>query len=244
MTNSFRTFLMAAICLIAFTVSARAATVTLTWDPNTDGDAVGYLVSYGASSQHYERTIDVGSSTLYPIADLDPGQIYYFAVQAYDSAGRVSGFSAEVVLSPVVAPPDPVPPAPDPVPPVPAPAGLSLTSLTANLVAPQDAGVSVGFAASVSGGVKPYEFQWLVFDGTIWTVAEDWSLNSNFVWTPARANANYRVGVTVRSSATEADPADSSTAGGSIPFPIMNPPPGRGNEHRRFPPHPHESGKK
>jgi hypothetical protein len=242
MTTSFRTFLMAAICLVAFSVPARAATVTLTWDPNAGGDAVGYLVFYGTSSQHYVRAIDVGSSTTYQIADLDPEQIYYFAVQAYDSAGRVSGFSAEVVLSPVVAPRDQVPP--DPAPPRPAPEALRLTSLTANLVAPQDPGVSVGFTASTSGGVKPYEYQWLVFDGTLWTVAEDWSLNSNFVWTPATVNANYRVGVEVRSTATEADPAESSTASGSIPFPITHPGPGRGNEHRRFPPHPHEFGKK
>jgi hypothetical protein len=233
---------MAAICLIACTVSARAATVTLAWDPNTDGDAVGYLVSYGTSSQHYERAIDVGSRTLCQLADLDPEQIYYFAVQAYDSAGRVSAFSAEVVLSPMVAPPDPVPPGP--IPPAPAPEALTLTSLSASLEAPQDAGVSVGFVASASGGVKPYEFQWQVFDGTIWTVAEDWSLNSNFVWTPATANANYRVAVAVRSAATEADPAGSSTASGSIPFPITDPAPGRGNEHRRFPPHPHGFGKK
>jgi hypothetical protein len=232
METIFRAFLTAAVCLIAFTAPARAATVTLAWDANPEGDATGYLVSYGTSSQHYEHAIDAGSLTTCQFTALDPEQVYYFAVQAYDSAGRVSSFSAEVVLSPSVAPT------------VPAAADLTVTSLTSALVAPQEAGVSVGFAAAASRGVKPYEYQWLIFDGTIWSVAEDWSLNSTFVWTPQAANAHYRVGVMMRSATSTEDGGESPSAGGSMAFPITDPGPGKGNEHRRFPPHPHEFRKK
>jgi hypothetical protein len=159
----------------------------------------------------YSRAVDVGSQTTCQLTDLDPSQKYYFAIQAYDFKGNISGFSTEISLAPSRTT------TASPVPDVP-----TLTNLSANLPSPQNVGASVTFTAAAAGGAKPYEYQWLVSDGTAWNVAENWSLNNNFMWTPDIANANYRVGVVVR-SAGENDPTTRPTAGGSMPFVIAAP---------------------
>src|SRR3954469_21552391 len=201
----FRFVAPVVIFLSVFTASARAATVTVAWDASPEATVTGYRVWYGTSPKQYSRTIDVGSRTDCLIADLEPGQVYYFAVQAYDSSGLVSAYSPEIASAPLTS----------------SAASLSLTSLTTNVSAPQPLGGYIGFAAAATGGAKPYEYEWLLFDGASWRVVEDWSLNGDFIWTPAGANANYRVAVNVRSAQT----ADGSrpSVSGSVPFAIGGP---------------------
>ncbi|HLG76971.1 MAG TPA: carbohydrate-binding protein, partial [Ktedonobacteraceae bacterium] len=57
--------------------------VTLTW--GTVGNATGYKIYYGTSSQSYAHTLDVGSVTTKTLTGLAGGKNYYFAVQAYNS---------------------------------------------------------------------------------------------------------------------------------------------------------------
>jgi hypothetical protein len=99
--------LVALTNLMAFHV--QAAQVTLSWKApttNEDGttltDLAGYNLYYGQKSRNYDVVIDVGSSTSSIISGLEPGQIYYFAVTAYDWSGNESDFSSEVdVIAPV-----------------------------------------------------------------------------------------------------------------------------------------------
>src|SRR6266576_1698458 len=62
-------------------VSLQAATVTATWNANSETDIAGYKLSYGTQSGTYTTTIDVGNVTSASVT-LNPGQ-YFFAVQAY-----------------------------------------------------------------------------------------------------------------------------------------------------------------
>ena len=82
---------------------ARAAEITLSWDPpteNTDGtpvtDLAGYKIYYGTSSGNYTTVVDVKNVTTFTITDLPEGFTYYFAVTAYDIYGNESAFSDEV----------------------------------------------------------------------------------------------------------------------------------------------------
>lgn len=82
--------------------SSYGADATLTWNPpttNTDGspltDLDGYYVYYGTTSGSYDQKVDVGNITEYKVTGLTSGTRYYFAVTAYNTAGRESSYSAE-----------------------------------------------------------------------------------------------------------------------------------------------------
>jgi chitinase len=84
------------LAAILFSVMARAETVTLAWDPNTESDLAGYRLHYGTASRNYTQSVDAGNVTQHAINNLSAGQTYYFAATAYNTAGNESGYSAEV----------------------------------------------------------------------------------------------------------------------------------------------------
>ena len=77
-------------------VAATAASVSLMWDPNTEGDLAGYKVHVGTASRTYSESIDVGHVTSFTVSNLADGQTYFFAVTAYDVMANESSFSSEV----------------------------------------------------------------------------------------------------------------------------------------------------
>ncbi len=101
-----------------------------------------------------------------------------------------------------------------------APPSLQLTALTANKTAPQPSGTTITFTATASGGNAPYQYKWWLFDGSSWSIAQNWSTTSTFAWTPASANSGYKVGVWVRSADHTADSSDNNSSNSSVAFPI------------------------
>jgi hypothetical protein len=77
----------------------ESAQVTLEWDPNSEPDLAGYKFYYGTSSENYTNVIDVGNQVTYTVTGLKPGETYYFAVTAYNTAGLESDYSNEVVYT-------------------------------------------------------------------------------------------------------------------------------------------------
>ena len=71
----------------------------LSWTASTASDVVGYRLYYGTSSRTYLQApgagINVGRTTAFTASGLQFGQLYYFAVTAYDAAGNESSFSPE-----------------------------------------------------------------------------------------------------------------------------------------------------
>ncbi|MEO8680888.1 MAG: hypothetical protein ABI665_17685 [Vicinamibacterales bacterium] len=99
--------------------------------------------------------------------------------------------------------------------PAPAPAPTSratAATLTADRVAPQPPATTITWSASPSGGVAPYQYKWWTFDGSSWVAVSNWTTSRTFAWTPATANANYRVAVWVRSAGNTVDDQETSTA--------------------------------
>jgi hypothetical protein len=92
------------------TASTSDVNINLNWQANSEPDLSGYKVYYGNSSRSYGPSIPTGNVTNYTIDNLEPGNTYYLAVAALDSAGNESGYSAEVVET--------IPTAPDGAPPV------------------------------------------------------------------------------------------------------------------------------
>src|SRR6266446_7333149 len=97
---------------------------------------------------------------------------------------------------------------------------LTLTSLTPDSTAPQPPGTTITWTATATGGSTPYSYKWWVFDGTTWTVVQNWTANNTYAWTPTVANPNAQVGVWVRSAGITADIFDRQQSTGNIPFAV------------------------
>ena len=86
-----------AILLIGSGASQAAAdTLTLLWDPSPSANAAGYVVQVGTKAGQYAASYDVGSVTSFSYFSAVPGQMYYFAIGAYDSNHTLGPLSAEV----------------------------------------------------------------------------------------------------------------------------------------------------
>ena len=88
--------LSATLLLLTSAGAAQAGSVTLAWDPNTDGTTTGYKLYWGPQSGVYTASLDVGNATTRQITGLTDGAPYYFIVRAYNSARVESGPSVEV----------------------------------------------------------------------------------------------------------------------------------------------------
>lgn len=96
-------FAFFAIAATLLPVAADAGTAELSWSApstNTDGssitDLAGYKVYYGTAPGSYSNDVDAGKVTSYTVNDLAAGSTYYFAVTAYNSAGKESSYSTQV----------------------------------------------------------------------------------------------------------------------------------------------------
>ena len=88
--------LLTILAILAIAGIAQAATVQVTWNPNTEPDLSGYKLYHGTASGQYGEPIDVGNVTGH-VMEITPqhGATYYFALTAYDTSGNESGYSAE-----------------------------------------------------------------------------------------------------------------------------------------------------
>ena len=77
--------------------------MTIAWDQNSDGVTAGYYVYYGTQSGNYSGYVDVKNSTSAVMNAADSSATYYFAVQAYSSAGDKSQMSAEISWKPTTS---------------------------------------------------------------------------------------------------------------------------------------------
>ena len=96
-----RPLVLRAVLVVIFSASigasaASANSLTIAWDPATDGLTTGYFVVYGTASGVYTSRINVGLVTTYRVDGLQDGTRYYFRVQAYGNSGEVSDYSTEV----------------------------------------------------------------------------------------------------------------------------------------------------
>lgn len=72
--------------------------VDLKWDPSTEAVLLGYNLYYGKTSGMYTRRRTVGRVNRYSLDRLNNGEVYYFAITAYDSQSRESDYSDEVAI--------------------------------------------------------------------------------------------------------------------------------------------------
>src|SRR2546427_10532050 len=61
------------------------------------------------------------------------------------------------------------------------------------------------FTATGARGSALQHYKWYVWDGTAWSVVQNWSTSATYAWTPTTPNVNYRLQVWVRSSGNSVD---------------------------------------
>ena len=84
------------VALLLVAARASAEQVTLAWDAASGSNLAGYRLYYGTSSHTYTTSIPVGLQTSYTVPNLTAGQLYYFAVTAYNGTGTETVPSNEV----------------------------------------------------------------------------------------------------------------------------------------------------
>ena len=100
--RGLRGILYAAICVFGSAglspVGAQPCTVTLAWDANVEVDLAGYVLSQGLVSGVYPTPLmkKLPKTQTSVTVELSPGQRAFFALRAFDTAGRHSLYSNEV----------------------------------------------------------------------------------------------------------------------------------------------------
>ena len=84
-----------------------------------------------------------------------------------------------------------------------APPALSLTGMSPNLSSPVAAGSHVTWTATATGGTGPYTYKFFVYDGSTWTMGQDWSSSNTWTWTPP-GPGTYNFQVWARNAASGA----------------------------------------
>jgi hypothetical protein len=102
--------IVVAACLGGPLAMRCGAQATLIWNPSPDPTVAGYNLCWGTNSGNYIYTnVYPSGQTNVTVTNLLTNQVYFFAVQAFDSNGVVSVFSSEVSFtnSPPLGPPIP-----------------------------------------------------------------------------------------------------------------------------------------
>jgi len=195
MLRTLRFLALLALLLLTAT-TARAQSVTISWDPNSEPDITGYVVFYGTQPGVYTVTQPVGNVTIWTVSNLVAGQNYCFAVQAVNTSGLTSPLSEEKCTSDSTVPggggsgTDPGgggtdPGGSDPGGGTATTGPASLTGLTAGSATFRPS-VPVTWTATATGGPEPIEYRfWLFNMGTgVWSLLRDYSQASDVTWTP------------------------------------------------------------
>jgi hypothetical protein len=80
---------------------------------------------------------------------------------------------------------------------------LTVTSLTSDPSSPVSVDTPVTWSATAGGGLAPYTYKFLVYDGASWSIGRDWGPESSWTWLPP-SSGTYTFQVWVRNAGSSA----------------------------------------
>ena len=158
-------FVLTLVLLLA--TASRLSAQTVMWDANSEPDIAGYILYYGNSSGVYSNQVDVGNRTSYSLS-IDWSRTWFFALQAYSTAGLTSPLSGEVQWTPIATPSQ----------------GTRLTALEANAAGPYLVGQPVTWTAAGTSSNGPVEYRFWMSSAGSWRMVQDYSPSPAFSWVP------------------------------------------------------------
>ena len=171
-----------AITLVPNVASPRAPGSTITWTASASGGQAPHEYQFAVFTGG--TWVDAGpwsNSNTFAWTPTTTSSSYQVAVRArsaWNSGTRELAVAQPYVIQPVV----------------------TALTITPQVAAPQGVGTAVVWTAAASGGQAPYQYQFVLFDGTTWVDAGPWSTSNTFTWTPRSANDAFQVAVRARSA--------------------------------------------
>jgi len=77
-------------------------------------------------------------------------------------------------------------------------------SVTPDRALPVATGTPVTWFAGTAFGIAPYTYKFLLYDGTKWTIGQDWNASNTWTWTPKVAGS-YAIQLWVRNAGSVAE---------------------------------------
>ena len=77
----------------------RTASLTLSWNQNSQEDLAGYRVFYGNDKSVHLINVNANQTKSFDIPDLKIGETYYFAISAYDITDTPEDSDAKLILN-------------------------------------------------------------------------------------------------------------------------------------------------
>ena len=80
---------------------------------------------------------------------------------------------------------------------------LTAISMTPDVTFPVPTATPVSWTVAAAGGTSPYTYKFLVFDGSQWSVGQDWDASNTWTWTPS-VGGTYSFQVWLRNAGSAA----------------------------------------
>jgi hypothetical protein len=189
-----------ALALTANVASPYLVGTTVTWSSTATGGVAPYQFQWALYGAGQWTVLPWTADSTWTWTPSTPGDDYQVTVAVRSSgSSSTNGEMQQSVPFTVIAP------------------AITAVTIQANVESPQIPGSTILWSATASGGAAPYQYQWWVYDGNVWSAATEWTTSSTWSWTPTVANGAYLVGVWVRGAGSSTDAPEASTY---VPFPI------------------------
>lgn len=180
------------LCILLVPTITFAASITVSWQANSEPDIAGYNIYYGMTSRQYGPPIPVGKITSHVVDNLSEDTTYYFALTAVDTSGNESGYSPETSARAITSEPTQIAPSSG--------SNLKTILLATNMYSPQPEGRIIQLSTQTTGSdlICEYKFQIRKTGQSEWKLLRNYATESFCLWDTSGKKGKWDIRVKVR----------------------------------------------